>query len=302
MLPLIYHPDYSFEFPKDHRFSMDKFIHLYQHLEKKGILTSKNVFRPSKPNHDLILSVHQEKYVNDFVHGNLNKEQQRRLGLPWTPELAHRSIISPSGTLLTAKLALRHGIACHLAGGTHHAKYDGPSGFCIFNDLAITANALVKTLGLKVLIFDLDVHQGDGTAELMASNPDVFTCSIHCQKNFPSKKAVSDLDVGLEKGVNDQEYLSVVSKTLEQCLGQHQPDIVLYDAGIDVYIDDVLGHLDITMDGIRQRDHHVLSTCLNHKIPVATVIGGGYSKNITELTDRHAICIEIAHELLSSSS
>lgn len=168
-------------------------------------------------------------------------------------------------------------MACHLAGGTHHAHFDFGSGFCILNDLAYTAKTLIdKGEADKILIFDLDVHQGDGTAAILKNEPRVFTCSIHCEKNFPFRKSASDLDIGLEVGMEDNAYLEMVETTLTRLLAQEQPDLVLYDAGVDVWTSDELGRLKISWSGIQQRDELVLKTCLQRHIPIATVIGGGY--------------------------
>ena len=207
----------------------------------------------------------------------------------------HRTLISPNGTLLAASLALQHGIACHLAGGTHHAHYDFASGFCILNDLASAARALIEQgKAERILIFDCDVHQGDGTASILKEQPSIFTCSIHCEKNFPARKAQSDLDVELPIGLHDQDYLDVVEKTLHRLLNEFKPSLVIYDAGVDIYEKDPLGLLNISWEGIRDREYLVLEMCQQKSIPVATVIGGGYDKNRSALARRHALVVEAA--------
>ena len=217
------------------------------------------------------------------------------MNLPWSTGLVRRTFLAPSGTVLAAQLALQHGIACHLAGGTHHAHFDYASGFCILNDLAIAANVLLGQEGInRVLVFDVDVHQGDGTAALLANTPGAFTCSIHCERNFPFEKQMSDLDVALPDGLGDEDYLAVVHETLQQALAQSRPDIVLYDAGVDVYQGDPLGKLNISEQGIRQRDRLVLGELKRRGIPVATVIGGGYDDNRANLAKRHGIVAEEA--------
>ncbi|EGG95350.1 putative histone deacetylase family protein [gamma proteobacterium IMCC1989] len=217
------------------------------------------------------------------------------MGLPWSEGLVKRTLISPNGTFLTAQLALKHGIACHLAGGTHHAHVDFASGFCIFNDLAITAKALLAQGKVnKILIFDCDVHQGDGTASILQHEKRAYTCSIHCEKNFPAKKALSDFDVGLPPGTSDKEYLDCVQSTLDVAIKNQQPDLILYDAGVDIYQHDPLGLLNITLQGIRLRDKMVLETSKKNNIPIATVIGGGYDDDRYALAKRHAIVIEEA--------
>ncbi len=207
----------------------------------------------------------------------------------------HRTLISPNGTLLAASLALQYGIACHLAGGTHHAHYDFASGFCILNDLAIASRALIaQGKAERILIFDCDVHQGDGTASILADHPEIFTCSIHCEKNFPARKAKSDLDVELAVGLRDQDYLTVVENTLHTLLTEFKPSLVIYDAGVDVYEKDPLGLLNISLDGIRHREHLVLELCRQKAVPVVTVIGGGYDQDRMALARRHALVVEAA--------
>lgn len=300
MIPLIYHPSYSFDFPCSHRFPMEKFALLYEYLRANGYMGDNNVYRPGATLPSVLEMTHDKGYVHRFLNNQQTRQEIRKMGLPWSPGLALRTQISPNGTLLTAHLALKHGVACHLAGGTHHAHFDEASGFCIFNDLAVTANALLATGAVhKVLIFDCDVHQGDGTARLLANEPRAVTCSIHCEKNFPVRKANSDCDVELPPGMADDEYLTQVEATLMNLLAAHQPDIVLYDAGVDIYEHDPLGLLSVTESGIRQRDYRVLKACHDHQVPIATVIGGGYDDDRESLAKRHALVIEQAFEVFA---
>ena len=214
--------------------------------------------------------------------------------------LMKRSCIAPMGTLMTAQLALQQGIACHLAGGTHHAHYDFGSGFCIFNDQAFAVRQLLdRGVVKKALMFDCDVHQGDGTAAMLADETRAFTCSIHCEKNFPVRKMKSDLDVGLPLGMTDKDYLDTVFETLDQLLDLVQPDLVFYDAGVDIFQHDPLGRLHITEQGIADRDRGVLARCRQRNVPVATVIGGGYDDDRDALAQRHAIVVEAASEVHS---
>lgn len=300
-LPLVTNPYYSFEFPEKHRFPMQKFRYLVEYLKEQNILTLDNVIRPGKARLDLLELAHCRDYINRFVHGDLTPSEVRRLGLPWSEGLVKRTLISPNGTLLTANLALQHGIACHLAGGTHHAHHDFASGYCIMNDLAIASLALLKQNKVeRVLIFDCDVHQGDGTASILANVPEITTCSVHCEKNFPQRKAQSDLDINIAAGVSDEQYLSQVSSGLDKALAMSQPDLVLYDAGVDVFVDDPLGLLEISLEGIRQRDALVIERLVEKGIPVATVIGGGYDKDERALAARHAIVVEQANRCFQS--
>lgn len=296
-LPLISNPNYSFPFPESHRFPMAKFGLLQRYLRDTGLLGANNHFRPGAARQALLTLAHCPNYVQRFLNNDLERAALRRLGLPWSPALVRRTITAVNGSLLTAQLALQHGMACHLAGGTHHAHFDFGSGFCVFNDLAITALALLKGKVKNVLIFDCDVHQGDGTATLLANEPRAFTCSIHCDKNFPVRKAASDLDVDVARGCTDKDYLTIVEATLKPLLNQLKPELVIYDAGVDIFSGDPLGLLDISLAGLRQRDALVLQTCRDRGIPVATVIGGGYDRDAAALARRHAIVVEEAARL-----
>ena len=298
MLPLVYHSNYSCDFPDDHRFVMSKFRRLYDYLNVKGLILADNVYQPDKASIQDLSIAHSPEYLTQLSNNSMDARQWRRIGLPWSQGLIDRTFTAPNGTLLAARLALKQGMACHLAGGTHHAHYDFGLGFCMINDLAYTANTLIESGEVqRILIFDCDVHQGDGTAAIFANQPHVFTCSIHCEKNFPFRKHASDLDVGLDKFLQDDDYLSIIRTTLSKLLDEQQPDLVLYDAGVDIWQHDELGHLDITWDGVAARDEQVLRECLIRHIPVATVIGGGYDKDHDRLAQRHACVIEVAAHL-----
>jgi acetoin utilization deacetylase AcuC-like enzyme len=289
-LPLIYHEDYSPDFPPDHRFPMDKFRLLHDHLIAAGVTRDEDLLRPELCPADILALAHAPEYIERYMSGELSREDQRRLGLPWSEALARRTVRAVGGSLLTAELALTHGMACHLAGGTHHAHYDYPAGFCIFNDLAVISRYLLAAGKVsRVLIFDCDVHQGDGTARILADTPEAITVSLHCEKNFPARKAQSDWDIPLAMGMGDDEYLQVVDDALNYLLPLYQPDLVLYDAGVDVHKDDALGYLKLTDEGVAARDERVLRHCLGRDIPVMGVIGGGYSKDRQALARRHGI-------------
>ena len=298
MIPLVTNPAYSFDFDSKHRFPMEKFRLLHDYLQERGIATTSNTFRPGKAKQIVLELAHSRDYLERFIHNRQSPQEIRRMGLPWSEGLMHRTLISPNGTLLAASLALQHGIACHLAGGTHHAHYDFASGFCILNDLAIAARALIQQdKAERILIFDCDVHQGDGTASILKEQPSIFTCSIHCEKNFPARKAKSDLDVELPIGLGDQDYLDVVEKTLHRLLNEFKPSLMIYDAGVDVYEKDPLGLLNISLEGIRNREYLVLEMCQKKSSPVATVIGGGYDRDRSALARRHALVVEAAAEI-----
>lgn len=296
-VPLVHHDDYVCPLPAGHRFPMPKFNLLRDVLVADGVVTPGQLHRPSAITPEQLHVVHDPGYVAAFCAGGLDDAAIRRIGLPWSPALVHRSLTAVGGTLLTARLALEHGLACNLAGGTHHAHRDFGSGFCIFNDLAVAAATLLDEGAVDVvLILDLDVHQGDGTAAIFEHEPRVFTCSIHAAKNFPLRKARSDLDVPLPEGVDDAAYLDLLGhgnhdgfRGIEWLLEQVEPDLVLYDAGVDPHRDDPLGKLALTDAGLLERDRRVIAACRNHRIPTACVIGGGYGKDHRHLARRHSL-------------
>ena len=240
--------------------------------------------------------VHAPAYVDAYCAGRLDARAMRRIGFQWSAALVKRTLIAVGGTILTAELALQHGLACSTAGGTHHAFHDFGSGFCIFNDLAIAARVMQqRKLARRILIIDLDVHQGDGTAAIFQDDESVFTFSMHCADNFPFHKQQSDLDVPLPVGMGDSAYLRTLAVHLLDLLDQVKPDLVFYDAGVDLHQDDLLGKLALTDTGIYQRDAYVLRTCLAYGVPVATVIGGGYTRDIPTLARRHCLLHEAAN-------
>ena len=289
-LPIIYHKDYVAPLPPHHRFPMAKFEMLYQMLIADGVADKSQFHAPELPPQAWIELVHDHCYVQAYCNGTLDAKAIRRIGLPWSLALANRTRIAVAGTILTAKLALECGLACNTAGGTHHAFPSFGSGFCIFNDLAI-ASRVLQQLGLvrQVLIIDLDVHQGDGTAVIFQNDSSVFTFSMHCEVNFPGTKQQSDLDVHLSEGIEDDEYLQTLAKYLPDLLSDVKPDLVLYDAGVDPHQADKLGKLALTDTGLFRREMQVLSTCCSAGYPVACVIGGGYSDDMNGLVYRHSL-------------
>jgi acetoin utilization deacetylase AcuC-like enzyme len=298
MIPIVYHPHYVATLPQGHRFPMVKFQKLYDLLRKDGILNPETLYQPEIPDQSLLELVHTPDYIENYCQGTLDTKAQRRIGLPWSPELVRRTCIAVGGTILTAKLALEYGVACNTAGGTHHAFPDFGSGFCIFNDLAIAARVLQKSgLVKQVLIVDLDVHQGDGTAFIFQNDPNVFTFSMHCEINFPSRKQTSDLDVPLPEGLDNDGYLQILANYLPDLLSQVKPDLVLYDAGVDTHVGDRLGKLALTDEGIYRRERQVLSTCRAGGYPVACVIGGGYAEDMEGLVYRHSLLHRAARDV-----
>lgn len=289
-LPIIYHPNYVVPLPEGHRFPMQKFGLLYEMLVANEVAHSWQFHIPCLPPREWIAVVHQADYVQAYCEGTLDYKAQRRIGLPWSAALAQRTCIAVGGTILTAELALKTGLACNTAGGTHHAFPSFGAGFCIFNDLAIAARVWQQQGQVKkVLIVDLDVHQGDGTAVIFEEDESVFTFSMHCEANFPGTKQKSDLDVPLPVGMEDDEYLQVLGNYLPDLLSEVKPDLVIYDAGVDCHVGDLLGKLALSDTGIFRREMQVLSTCLAAGYPVACVIGGGYCNDMNGLVYRHSL-------------
>jgi len=289
MLPIVYHEDYVAPLPAGHRFPMPKFALLHEHLRETGLAADAQMYTPRMPTRDELLLVHTPGYLDAFVSGALDSTVERRIGLPWSEALARRTRIAVGGTIRTAELALEHGLACHTAGGTHHAFPDFGAGFCILNDLAVTARLLLERGDVdQLLIVDLDVHQGDGTAYIFRDEPAVFTFSMHGGRNFPLRKQQSDLDVPLDDGLGDNAYLDTLRRHLPGLLEHVEPDLVLYDAGVDPHHDDRLGKLALTDAGLLERDRYVFRQCRGHDVPVACVIGGGYSYDHRLLAERHA--------------
>lgn len=297
-LPIIYHPNYVTPLPEGHRFPMPKFGKLYELLLRDRVASAEQFHSPECPPQEWLELVHTPDYVQAYLEGTLDLKAQRRIGLPWSPALVKRTCTAVGGTILTAQLALKHGLACNTAGGTHHAFPSYGSGFCIFNDLAI-ASRVLQNLGLaqKILILDLDVHQGDGTALIFQDDPSVFTFSMHCDINFPGTKQKSDLDVPLPAGMDDDAYLQILAKYLPDLLSEVQPDLVLYDAGVDPHASDRLGKLALTDTGLYRREMMVLSTCMAAGYPVASVIGGGYANDLDALIYRHSLLHRAASEV-----
>ena len=297
-LPIVFHPDFVSPLPPEHRFPMPKFGKIYQVLLRDGVAGLDQFHVPEAAGFDRLTLVHAPAYVEQVMNGTLDTRAMRRIGLPWSPALAQRTCTAVGGTILTAELALTHGIACSTAGGTHHAHAGFGSGFCIFNDLAVAARVMQREARVeRVLIVDLDVHQGDGTAAIFAEDDSVFTLSVHCEKNFPFRKQPSDLDIALPVGLADDAYLAVLAQHVPRLLETVQPDLVLYDAGVDPHKDDLLGKLALSDAGLSERDRCVLAACADRSIPVACVVGGGYANDRDLLARRHTLLHRAAIDL-----
>jgi acetoin utilization deacetylase AcuC-like enzyme len=277
---------------------MTKYSRLYETLLVDGVIGLDQLCLAPRAPIAWVELAHDIDYVQSYYSGTIDSKFMRRIGFPWSSALVNRTLVALGGTVLAGQLALEHGLACNLAGGTHHAHPGFGSGFCIFNDLGVAPRVLQQMGEIATaLIVDLDVHQGDGSAAIFADDPTVFTFSMHCGDNFPFRKAQSDLDVELAVGMEDEEYLRNLAKHLSSLLEQERPDIVFYDAGVDPHKDDWLGKLALTDEGLARRDRFVLTECLRRGIPVACVIGGGYDRDIAALARRHSIVHRVASEV-----
>ena len=295
---LVHHPAYTVPLPVEHRFPMGKFAGLIEHLRRSGLAEPDRLLRPEPAPRAWLELAHASGYVAAVLEQRLPLEAERRLGLPMSRELALRSRAASAGTLLAARLALEHGLACNTAGGSHHAFAEAGSGFCVFNDVAVASAVLLAEGSVRrVLVIDLDVHQGDGTAAIFASDPRVFTLSVHCRANFPARKQQSDLDIGLEADTGDADYLAVLRTVLPALVERLRPDLAFYNAGVDPHREDRLGRLAMTDAGLAEREAFVLETCRRGGLPLACVVGGGYAPSLDALVSRHAILHEVAHDL-----
>jgi acetoin utilization deacetylase AcuC-like enzyme len=288
VIPLIFDPIYSqLDLPARHRFPIDKYRTLRDLLLSLGAAPTQ-FLRPKALRPETLEGTLCADYIGRFVRGELDRQAMRRIGFPWSEQLVKRTFTAVGGTILAGVLSLERGQAINLTGGYHHAFYDYGAGFCIVNDLYLSALNLIQNHGVeRVLIFDCDVHQGDGTASLASARDDVFTVSIHGEKNFPFRKQQSDLDVALPQGAGDDVYLCAVEAALEKALSAFRPDAVIYDAGADVHADDDLGHFELSTQGVYQRDQLVLERCSSLDLPVSAVIGGGYQRDMAALSDVH---------------
>jgi acetoin utilization deacetylase AcuC-like enzyme len=298
MLKIAYHPIYKHPLPEGHRFPMLKYELLPQQLLHEGTCNSEHFFKPNMPDNNEILRVHTEAYYNDLLNLTLDKRAARKIGFPLSDILVKREVIIADGTIKASEFALKHGVAMNIAGGTHHAYSNKGEAFCLLNDQAIGARYLQhKRLAKKVVIVDLDVHQGNGTAEIFQNDASVFTFSMHGRGNYPFKKERSDLDIPLENNTNDDTYLGILKEALPKLIDEQKPDFVYYLCGVDVLVSDKLGKLGLTLEGCKERDSFVLQTCKNYNVPVMCSMGGGYSPDIKVIIEAHANTFRLAQEI-----
>jgi acetoin utilization deacetylase AcuC-like enzyme len=277
---------------------MIKYDLLPEQLCYEGTASESNFFYPEPVDEQTILLTHTEAYWHKLRDQQLNTKEIRAIGFPMTPRLVERGRYIAGGTLQCALYAQQYGVALNIAGGTHHAFSDRGEGFCVFNDIAIAANYLLyHGICQKILIIDLDVHQGNGTAQIFAHEPRVFTFSMHGAKNYPLRKEQSDLDLPLADQTGDQYYLRLLRDTLPRLFEQVQPDMVFYLSGVDVLADDKLGRLSLSMAGCKERDRIVLSYCQRHQLPLAISMGGGYAERLSRIIEAHANTFRLAAEI-----
>ncbi len=294
-LPIVNHPDYVAKINDDNKFPIKKFGELANYLKENNIV--KKFFVPNRCSFETLNQAHSKDYINNIQNKTLDDLGQKKIGFPLNDSVVQRSFVATGGTVLASKLAINSGLACNTAGGSHHASFNEGAGFCVFNDVAVGAKYLQKKgYARKILIVDLDVHQGNGTANIFKDDNSVFTFSMHCKSNYPAKKARSDLDVELEDNLEDKEYLETLKKYLFY-LNDETFDFVYYIAGVDIHHDDRLGKLKISDDGIKTRDQLVINNFYKKKIPLCGVLGGGYNKDFNKLIELHSMlhksCAEI---------
>lgn len=295
MLPIVFHPDYQASLRPKHPFPMSKYGYLRNALIARAILPPSGGFvAPAPASIARVAAVHDLAYVERVADGRLEPDEVRAIGLPGTPAVARRAFLSAAGTLLAARLALEHGIACNMAGGSHHAGPDGGAGYCVFNDVAVAARALLDEGRVaRILVVDVDVHQGDGTARVFADEPRVFTLSLHAERNYPSSKARSTVDLALPDALEDRTYLGVLTHGLELAAA-FGTGIVFLNAGVDTHAADRLGRLSLSDAGLRARERMVIDWARARGLPLVGVLGGGYDDDQERLAARHAILFEEA--------
>lgn len=296
-LAVVHHPAYCAEIPAGHRFPMNKFRRLAEVLVEEGIVAAGSYRQPVPAPAEWVALAHERAYVDQVFAAAVPPGIVREIGLPMSEAVGFRARCATAGTVLTATLALEHGIACNTAGGSHHARRAHGAGFCVFNDVAVAIRVLMADGAIRrAMVVDLDVHQGDGTAEILACTPSVFTLSMHARRNYPVRKVASTLDSALEDGLGDAAYLDELRRALPQALQSFRPDIVFYNAGVDPHGDDRLGRLSLSDEGLEARERFVIATVRRAGIPLAGVIGGGYLEDIDRLARRHAILHAVAAE------
>ena len=295
-LSVVSHEDYIAKIGDDHKFPINKFSEIANYLIKKKIV--KNFHKPYPCSEETLKRAHSEIYIKNIINKTLDKESIKKIGFPLVDSVVKRSLVATGGTVLASKLAIKNGIACNTAGGSHHANFEGGAGYCVFNDVAVGAQYLLdRGLAGRILIIDLDVHQGNGNADIFKNNGNVFTFSMHSKTNYPAKKSISNLDVELEDNTEDKEYIKTLKFYLDQ-LNEENFDYVFYIAGVDIHFNDRLGKLKISDQGIRERDEIVTKNFFSKGIPLCGVLGGGYNKDFNKLVELHSILHQSCAKLI----
>jgi acetoin utilization deacetylase AcuC-like enzyme len=298
MVPIIHHPAYQADLPADHRFPMGKFRRLAEVLVEEGIVAPGGFARPEPAPEAALRLAHDGAWVDAVIGGTVSAKAAREVGFPMTESVVARARAATGGTILAARLALDHGIALNTAGGSHHARRAQGAGFCVFNDVAVAASVLLaERAARRVLVIDLDVHQGDGTADVFAGDDRVVTLSVHAERNYPHRKIPSTHDVGLPDRFGDEPYLDAVGDAVRRALAGAKADVVFYNAGVDPHGDDRLGRLALTDDGLAARDRMVIAAVKATGTPLVGVIGGGYDPDVDRLARRHAMLHRAAREI-----
>ena len=295
-LSVVNHEDYFAKIGDDHKFPINKFGELAKYLIEKKIV--KKFHQPYACSEETLKRAHSEKYIKDVKNKTLDQKIIKKIGFPLVDSVIQRSLFATGGTVLATKLAIKNGVACNTAGGSHHANYDGGAGYCVFNDVAVAAQYLLdRGLAGRILIVDLDVHQGNGNADIFADNKNVFTFSMHSKSNYPAKKSISDLDVELDDNMEDAQYIKILDFYLNQ-LNDENFDFVFYIAGVDIHHNDRLGKLKISDKGIKKRDEMVTQNFFSQGVPLCGVLGGGYNKDFKKLVELHSILHQSCAKLL----
>jgi len=298
MIKIAYSEKYHHPLPSSHRFPMEKYSLIPQQLIYEGTFTEENFFIPAIIDKEVLAVIHDKVYISRLNSGKLQKNEERRIGFPWSRALIHREEHITQGTLQSALFAMDEGVAFNVAGGTHHAYHNRGEGFCIYNDIAVASRYLLdKKKVNQILVVDLDVHQGNGTAKIFENDSRVYTFSMHSAKNYPLYKEHSDLDIALDDDTSDKEYLDLLASHLMYLIEKIKPEFIFYQSGVDILVSDRLGKLNISKDGIRERDHIVFWNAYMRSIPVAASMGGGYSPQIRNIVDAHCNTYRVAREI-----
>ncbi len=295
-LSVVFHKNYNAQIGDDHKFPINKFSELAKYLIDQKIV--KEFHKPYPCSDETLKRAHSEKYIKDIKNKTLDKNEVKKIGFPLIDSVVQRSLVATGGTVLASKLAINYGLACNTAGGSHHANFEGGAGYCVFNDVAVAAYYLLdRGLAGRILVVDLDVHQGNGNSDIFKGNSNVFTFSMHSKSNYPAKKSISDLDVELEDNLEDKQYLKTLKFYLNE-LNKENFDYVFYIAGVDIHHNDRLGKLKISDEGIKERDELVTENFFSKGIPLCGVLGGGYNKDFDKLVELHSFLHQSCAKLL----